>query len=94
MSFSVRIEQERLEWAGNSLAALFAQKANLVRPVFWIMLKDILRFNRETSALIEGGRPVAGSLGEFLDRGGYGRAFRDWYLLPMAAAIWSCPTDR
>jgi len=94
MSFSVRIEQEGLEWAGNSLAALFAQKSNLMRPEFWAMLRDILRFNSQASGLIEGGRLPAGSLGEFLDRGGYGSALRDWYLLPMAAAIWSCPTQQ
>ena len=92
MSFSVSIEQDAVEWAGNSILALFARRTNLVRPVFWIMLKEILRFNREAISSLSSGREPAGSLGEFLDRGRYGRAFRDWYLLPMAAAIWSCPT--
>jgi predicted NAD/FAD-binding protein len=55
------------------------------------MLADILRFNREATALARAGTGGAASLGEFLDAGGYGRAFRDWYLLPMAGAIWSCP---
>ncbi len=92
MSFSVQIEHEGLEWAGTSFGSLFAQKSNLLRPEFWGMIKDILRFNSHTTGLIAGGRVPAGSLGEFLDRGGYSRAFREWYLLPMAAAIWSCPT--
>lgn len=93
MSFSVRIDGQGLEWAGSSLATVFAQKRNLLSPAFWGMLKDILRFNREaTAALRRGGIP--GTLREFLDHGGYGRAFRDWYLLPMSAAIWSCPPDR
>lgn len=92
MSFSVRVDQEGLEWAGSSIATVFAQKRNLIKPEFWGMLKDILHFNRESTALVERGVAAEGTLGEFLDRGGYGRAFREWYLLPMSAAIWSCPT--
>ena len=92
MSFSVRVDEEQLEWAGNSLASVFAQKRNLVKPEFWRMLKDILRFNRETTQAVAASSGDQGSLGSFLDRGGYGRAFREWYLLPMSGAIWSCPT--
>ncbi len=92
MSFSVRVDEERLEWAGNSLATVFAQKRNLVKPEFWRMLTDMVRFNRETTEIVGASCADQGSLGSFLDRGGYGRAFRDWYLLPMSGAIWSCPT--
>ena len=92
MSFSVKLEAERLEWAGSSLSTVFAQRRNLLRPAFWGMLGDILRFNREAGALAQAQGDAAQSLGEFLVAGGYGRAFRDWYLLPMAGAIWSCPT--
>jgi predicted NAD/FAD-binding protein len=92
MSFSVRVDEDRIEWAGSSLASVFAQKRNLVKPEFWGMLKDILHFNRESTALVEQGVSAPGTLGQFLERGGYGRAFREWYLLPMSAAIWSCPT--
>lgn len=93
MSFSVRLEHDGLEWAGSDLDAVFAQRRNLLRPAFWGMLADILRFNREATALARAGAAGAASLGEFLDAGAYGRAFRDWYLLPMAGAIWSCPTQ-
>lgn len=92
MSFSVRVDEDRIEWAGSSLASVFAQKRNLVKPEFWRMLQDILRFNRESTAAVEQGLDAGETLGEFLDRGAYGRAFREWYLLPMSAAIWSCPT--
>jgi predicted NAD/FAD-binding protein len=92
MSFSVRVDEDRLEWAGSSLATVFAQKRNLVKPGFWRMLQDILRFNSESTAAVERGVDEGETLGRFLDRGGYGRAFREWYLLPMSAAIWSCPT--
>ncbi len=94
MSFSVRVDDEQLEWAGSSLAAVFAQKRNLVKPRFWAMLKDILRFNGEGSRIVAAGSGYEGTLGEFLQRGGYSRMFRDWYLLPMSGAIWSCPTKQ
>jgi len=90
MSFSVRIAAENIEWAGSNLGAVFAQRRNLLRPKFWGMLSDILRFNREATAIAKTGG-VELTLGEFLAAGGYSRAFRDWYLLPMAGAIWSCP---
>lgn len=91
MSFSVRIAAENIEWAGSNLAAVFAQRRNLLRPKFWGMLSDILRFNREATAMAQNGGSALLTLGEFLAAGAYGRAFRDWYLLPMAGAIWSCP---
>ncbi|UCH50314.1 MAG: FAD-dependent oxidoreductase [Betaproteobacteria bacterium] len=94
MSFSVRVDEEKLEWAGSNLATIFAQKRNLIKPEFWRMLKEILRFNRESTQALMSGRGCQGSLGDFLDRRGFGRAFRDWYLLPMSGAIWSCPTLR
>lgn len=92
MSFSVRIDEERLEWAGSSLATVFAQKRNLINPQFWGMLKDVLRFNRESSQALLSSSVSPESLGSFLERRAFGRAFRDWYLLPMSGAIWSCPT--
>ena len=92
MSFSVSLGGE-LEWAGTSLASVFAQPQNLLKPRFLGMLRDIMRFNREaTEVAITGMASSAVSLGQYLERGRYTRAFRDWYLLPMAGAIWSCPT--
>jgi uncharacterized protein len=91
MSFSCRIDRHRLEWAGTNLATLFAQPANALRPSFWRMLADIVRFNRCTTAMDDGNRPWPVSLGEFLEADNYSAPFRDWYLLPMAAAIWSAP---
>lgn len=90
MSFSLSLEQPALEWAGSSFATLFAQRGNIVRPAFLRMLRDIVRFNREASRAEAAA--ASPSLGEFLEQGRYSAAFRDWYLLPMAAAIWSCPT--
>ncbi|MBN2679441.1 FAD-dependent oxidoreductase [Acidithiobacillus montserratensis] len=91
MSLSVRLPALNLEWCGSSLGTLFAQKRNALRPAFWGMLKDILRFNRAALAWLNQSDADI-TLGEFLERGAYGEWFRSAYLLPMAAAIWSCPT--
>lgn len=92
MSFSLRNDADRVEWAGTNLRALFAQPRNLVRPAFWRMLAGIARFNRDASACAAGDAPDHGeSLGEYLRRHRHGRELREWYLIPMAAAIWSSP---
>ncbi|HRE13891.1 MAG TPA: FAD-dependent oxidoreductase [Usitatibacteraceae bacterium] len=94
MSFSVRIGDGKLEWAGTNLAAVFAQRTNLVNPRFLRMLSDLLRFNREAVALAESGAPLTGTLGEFLDARGFGQEVRELYLIPMAACIWSTPATQ
>lgn len=91
MSFSVSLERPDLEWAGTNLATLFGQKRNLLRGQFWAMLRDIVRFNRESIAWLGGVADPSETLRDFLNKGRYSSAFSDWYLLPMAAAIWSCP---
>ena len=91
MSFSCRVDAAGMEWAGTDLASLFAQPRNALRPSFWRMLADIVRFNREATAIAGGRGHASLSLGEFLAQRGYSAPFRDWYLLPMAAAIWSSP---
>ena len=92
MSFSVKCEQSGLEYCGAGLNALFAQRGNLIRPGFWGMLRDILRFNREAPALLDSDDNDI-SLGDFLAAGAYGRRFIEHYLVPMGAAIWSASPD-
>lgn len=91
MSFSVRDDRTGLEYNGHSLNTLFAQRRNLLRPRFYRMLADILRFNREAQQLVRNHDDET-TVGEFLSRYGYSRSFAELYLLPMGAAIWSCPT--
>lgn len=88
MSFSVRNEVSGLEYNGNTLNTLFAQRLNLLRPSFWRMIRDILRFNREAPALLKDGLAEI-TLGDYLAQGGYSRHFIDHYIVPMGAAIWS-----
>jgi len=92
MSFSVRLDHPNLEWAGTSLGTVFGQRVNLARPAFWSMLRDIRRFNRE--AVREPTLSSSMALGDYLKARGFGKPFVEWYLLPMAAAIWSCPASR
>jgi uncharacterized protein len=96
MSFSVQVPQAGLEWSGNSLNTVFAQRTNLLRPRFLRMLAQILRFNRLATGIAEAGSEaeLAEPIGDFLSRHGFAEAFRDWYLLPMLGCIWSCPTDQ
>lgn len=100
MSFSVQSPKADgspgLEWSGSSLDTVFAQRRNLLRPRFWRMLADILRFNRLTTALAERNQDaqLAQPISAFLDEHGFSAAFRDDYLLPMIGCIWSCPTDQ
>ncbi len=98
MSFSVQVPgaagSKPLEWSGTNLRSLFCQPVNMVRPGFWRMLRDLRRFNRlgtqmATTGSIDMHQPV----GDFLKAQGFSNEFRDWYLLPMIACIWSSPAD-
>ncbi|QWT21803.1 FAD-dependent oxidoreductase [Bacillus sp. NP157] len=91
MSFAVRSEASGLEYNATRLDTLFCQRRNLVSPRFLGMLRDLFRFYREAPALLSmtGEGPT---LGEYLDQGGYGTAFRDEHLVPMACALWSSPS--
>lgn len=88
MSFSVRDEATGLEYNGTSLNALFAQRRNLLRPSFYRMLADILRFYREAPELLEG-EDDAITLGQYLSDNRYSREFVSYHIAPMGAALWS-----
>ncbi|MCA8957913.1 MAG: FAD-dependent oxidoreductase [Planctomycetes bacterium] len=93
MSFSVRDERSGLEYCGSSLNSLFTQRRNLLRPSFLRMVRDILRFGREATAVL-GPPEDQRTLGELLRDGGYARSFIDHYLVPMGSAIWSAEPER
>ena len=98
MSFSVQAPATRgsaaLEWSGADLNGVFAQRRNLLRPGFWRLLRDLLRFNRLCTALADrdAEQELSQPIGEFLDAHHFSREFRDGYFLPMIGCIWSCPT--
>lgn len=89
MSFAVSLNQGRLEYSGSGLNGLFGQRGNIIRPRFWFMISDVLRFYREAPQVLNSDRYLHASLGEYLDINDYGENFVNDHLLPMGAAIWS-----
>ena len=108
MTFGVSRDDGIFEWAGTSLSSIFAQRVNVLRPSMWRMVFDIFRFNQFALDLLlsedeieePGGResfskpPRQESIGEYLDREGYSDRFRDDYLIPMTAAVWSTTPNK
>ncbi|MDH5797495.1 MAG: FAD-dependent oxidoreductase, partial [Paracoccaceae bacterium] len=91
MSFAATIDDGRIEYGLKDFAALTAQKRNLLRPQFWRMISDILKFNKYA---VELAQDPDMSLGEFLDRMNLGEWFRKYYLLPISGAIWSSTPEQ
>ncbi len=88
MGFSVKSVNKNFEYAGNSLKSLFAQRLNYFRPSFWIMLRDIIRFNKmgkADMAILS----VDVKLGDYLNDNKYSKSFINHYIIPMGSAIWS-----
>lgn len=110
MTFAVSRDAGLFEWSGTNPRTLFAQPSNLLSPSFWRMLFDIFRFNQyaldllinssdsdnsETSSSTPDHAPEPEeSIGKYLEREGYSDAFRDDYLIPMTAAVWSTSPDK
>ena len=91
MSFSVSLRDKSLEYEG-SLRGLMAQPENLFKPHYWSMLNGLRQFyahayhySLETDE--------TETLGDFIKRHQFSQSFIDDHLLPMGAAIWSCPAD-
>lgn len=93
MSFSIKLVDKNIEWAGTNLSTVFSQRKNIFKPSFWKMIKDIMRFNRSAQENLILSRQHKWTLGELLQAKGYSNQFRDWYLIPMGAAIWSTSTE-
>ena len=89
MSFSVHNPQSGLEYNGHSLSSLFAQRRNLVKPAFWGLLTEIVRFNRQAKQALAGVFDPGATLQTFLERHRFSPFFARHYILPMGAAIWS-----
>lgn len=87
MSFSVRCEKTGLEYNGTSLNSLFSQRRNFLKPAFYGMILDILRFNKEALALLSSDSEIA--LGDYLMQNKYKKNFIEHYIIPMGSAIWS-----
>lgn len=91
MGFALSLDQGKMEWSGDNLRSLFGQRRNVFRPSFWMMLREILRFNKICIQDRKAGRLAQMSLGDYLNWRGFSPGFTNNYLVPMAAAIWSAP---
>ena len=92
MSFSVSDRVNNFEYSGTNLNTLLAQRTNVLRRRFWRMLSEIQRFNKQAKADFAANRinPTL-TMGEYLYQGGFDEIFKQYYILPMASAIWSMP---
>lgn len=94
MSFSVHCEKTGLEYNGSSLNQLFAQRKNLINPRFIWMVREILRFNKQTVEDLNNQKlDDHVTLEAYLESGRYSQGFIQHYIIPMGAAIWSCPEE-
>jgi hypothetical protein len=94
MSFSVRCDRTGLEWAGaDSLNRVFGQRRNLVRPAFYRMLADLARFARLARG-VAADPDDRQTVAQFVAAHRFSRSFVEHYLLPLGAALWSCPAGR
>ncbi|MBB5519684.1 NAD(P)/FAD-dependent oxidoreductase [Amphiplicatus metriothermophilus] len=94
MSFAASVNAGAVEYSGQSLSAVFADRRNLASPKFWSMLRDIVRFHRDARRALAEDSLQDESLSAFVARRGYGQPFTDYFLKPMASAIWSTPSAR
>ena len=95
MSFALSMDGGALEWGSHGLDAVFAQRGNLASPAFLGMLRDVLRFGRQAPEVLrpENRGEFGGmTLGQYLELRRYGTAFRENYVVPMCAAVWSVPS--
>jgi predicted NAD/FAD-binding protein len=90
MSFSVRCSRTGVEYSGSGLRSIFCQPVNAVRPGFWRMLRDVVRFYREGRATVAG-LPEDATVEDLIAAGGYSEEFVTWHLLPLGSALWSAP---
>lgn len=95
MTFSVDHQADQIAWAGTSLSALFGQRSNLIKPRFYKMVFDILRLHRVAPELERQARSLPQmTLAQILAQHKFSNEILEWYLYPMAAAIWSTPRDK
>lgn len=92
MTFALSVQDGWLEWSAKSLDTVFGQRRNLLRPRFFKLFADVIRFNAEAAERVE--RDPVVTLGELIERMDLNDWFKRYYLLPMAGAIWSCPPQQ
>lgn len=96
MSFSVKVEENGLEYNGTSVNSLFCQRRNFLNLSFYKMIQDIFRFNKEATKYFLAHKeeaPDQMTLEEYLEKNNYSKEFTEHYIMPMGAAIWSASRE-
>ena len=94
MSFSVHNEKTNLEYNGTSISKIFAQRKNIFNINFLLMLNDILRFNKNSSAILNSSYSDKITVNEFIKSNNYKKDFVENYLIPLGSSLWSCPKEK
>ena len=94
MSFSVHNEKTNLEYNGTSISKIFAQRKNIFNINFLLMLNDILRFNKNSSAILNSPYSDKITVNEFIKSNNYKKDFVENYLIPLGSSLWSCPKEK
>ena len=89
MSFSVSVKDTSIEYCGNGLNGIFANKKNLFNIKFLKMFLDIMSFYKKSSNLKN--LDAKETLGNYLKKQKLSKFFIDYHLIPMVSAIWSMP---
>ena len=89
MSFSVSVKDTSIEYCGNGLNGIFANKKNLFNIKFLKMFLDIMSFYKKSSNLKN--LDTKETLGNYLKKQKLSKFFIDYHLIPMVSAIWSMP---
>ena len=89
MSFSVSVKDTSIEYCGNGLNGIFANKKNLFNIKFLKMFLDIVSFYKKSSNLKN--LDIKETLGNYLKKQKLSKFFIDYHLIPMVSAIWSMP---
>jgi predicted NAD/FAD-binding protein len=93
MSFSVSCRQTGFEYSSRGINGFFAQRSNLLRREHYLLLAEVLQFNRTAPKLLTQPGAESATIGDVIDEGRYHKVFTDRYLLPMASAVWSMSLD-
>lgn len=98
MSFSVQHSGLNLEWSGTGLKRAFADKRNILNPLFWRLIFEIDKFNKLCLSYLQDLNEKKQSsdnisVKEFARRNDVPEFLLDLYILPLMSSLWSAPSD-
>jgi uncharacterized protein len=94
MSLSSSCRACGVEFSSRGRSGLFARRSSALRAGHWRMLADVLRFHADAQRTMDANSMARATLGEYLDDRGFGRGFRNHFLIPITAAVWSTAPER